>query len=349
MTYCEVQIQPSEIAKRAVVLLVSVLLAKQRDDEGAKPKIFKYILLFTVPVCVLILVENFSTAILLFGVVFLMMYIGRIAARKLLSIVGIVVLLAGFAVGTIFLASKIDERQMQRSEVVESAQASLTPEKKKGIPFLHRFGTWKNRITNFFDKEEVTPAEFDMDKNAQVAHARIAIATSNLVGKMPGNSVQRDFLSQAFSDFIYAIIIEEMGLIGGGFVVILYILLLIRAGRIANKCDRSFPVFLVLGIALLLVSQALLNMAVAVGMFPVTGQPLPLISKGGTSIWVNCAYIGMILSVSRYTAHLEEIRKQNESIPLEITNESQYQTTAEPTSEVFNSDTVFEEVVNTKK
>src|SRR3712207_5171132 len=113
---------------------------------------------------------------------------------------------------------------------------------------------------------------FRSDKDAQIAHARIAIATSNVVGKGPGNSIQRDFLSQAFSDFIFAIVIEEMGLIGGIFVVFLYLWLLIRAGRIAQKCDRTFPAFLVMGIALLLVSQAILNMMVAVGLFPVTGQ-----------------------------------------------------------------------------
>jgi cell division protein FtsW len=117
---------------------------------------------------------------------------------------------------------------------------------------------------------------------------------------MPGNSVERDFLSQAFSDFIYAIIIEELGLIGGGFVALLYIILLLRVGRIAGQCDKKYLSLLIMGLALLLVSQALLNMMVAVGLFPVTGQPLPLISKGGTSTLINCAYIGIILSVSRY-------------------------------------------------
>ena len=147
------------------------------------------------------------------------------------------------------------------------------------------------------------------DKDAQVAHANIAIATSNVIGKMPGNSVQRDFLSQAFSDFIFAIVIEELGLLGGAFIVMLYLWLLIRAGRIAKRSDKHFPAFLVMGIALLLVSQAMLNMMVAVGLFPVTGQPLPLISKGGTSTLINCAYIGMILSVSRYVAEKEEQRR----------------------------------------
>lgn len=164
----------------------------------------------------------------------------------------------------------------------------------------------------FEDKEAVPAAKFDIDKDAQIAHANIAIASSNVIGKMPGNSIQRDFLSQAFSDFIFAIIIEELGLVGGLFVAILYIWLLMRAGKIARRCDKSFPAYLVMGIALLIVSQALLNMMVAVGLFPVTGQPLPLISKGGTATLINCAYIGMILSVSRYVKEQEEQRQKEE-------------------------------------
>lgn len=132
-----------------------------------------------------------------------------------------------------------------------------------------------------------------------MAHANIAIVSSNIIGKGPGQSVERDFLSQAFSDFIYAIIIEELGIIGAAFVVLLYIVLLYRAARIASRCENNFPAFLVMGLALLLVIQATFNMLVAVGIAPVTGQPLPLISKGGTSTIINCAYIGVILSVSR--------------------------------------------------
>ena len=177
------------------------------------------------------------------------------------------------------------------------------------MPFLHRFETWKERIETHFggneDARDADPATYDIDKGAQVAHANIAIATSNGIGKMPGNSVQRDFLSQAFSDFIYAVIIEEMGLWGAAIVVFLYIILLFRAGRIASRCERNFPPFLVMGLTLLLVTQAMVNMAVAVGLFPVTGQPLPLISRGGTSTLINCFYIGMILSVSRYAKQVK--------------------------------------------
>ena len=132
-----------------------------------------------------------------------------------------------------------------------------------------------------------------------------------IVGKGPGNSNERDFLSQAFSDFIYAIIIEEMGIIGAVFVAFLYIVILMRAGKIASRCENSFPAFLAMGIAFLLVTQALFNMAVAVGLAPVTGQPLPLISKGGTSTIINCVYIGMLLSISRFA------KKRNNDITVQ--------------------------------
>lgn len=314
MTFMGVQFQPSELAKMAVIIATAYWLSKKQDENGAGPKAFKYIMVITGIVCVLIAPENLSTAMLLFAVVVVMMFIGRIAWKKLAMLIGGIALAGSLLVGIVLVVPT-----------------------DKDIPFTHRFATWKSRITNFTEDDKVPAAKFDIDKDAQVAHARIAIATSNVVGKAPGNSVQRDFLSQAFSDFIFAIIVEELGLIGGGFVVLLYIWLLIRAGRIAQKCDRTFPAFLVMGIVLILVSQALLNMMVAVGLFPVTGQPLPLISKGGTSTFVNCAYIGMILSVSRYTALLD---KQKEDAA-KAAEEAQAMQAAEPKAEMLNSDSEF--------
>lgn len=221
-----------------------------------------------------------------------MMLIGRVPWKQIGRLVGIVGLALTLLVTVI---------------------VAIPPSVYKDIPGTHRFATWQSRIKGFAeDKGAVPAAKFDIDKDAQIAHANIAIATSNVIGKMPGNSVQRDFLSQAFSDFIFAIVIEELGLIGGAFIVMLYLWLLIRAGRIAKRSEKHFPAFLVMGIALLLVSQAMLNMMVAVGLFPVTGQPLPLISKGGTSTLINCAYIGMMLSVSRYVADREEQRRLEE-------------------------------------
>ncbi|MDR0938673.1 MAG: FtsW/RodA/SpoVE family cell cycle protein [Mediterranea sp.] len=324
MTFMGFQFQPSELAKMAVVIATAFILAKRQDEKGASPKAFKYILMLTGVVLVLIAPENLSTAILLFAVVCMMMFIGRVAAKKLWGMLGILALVGVIGVGTLL---------------------AVPAKTWNEIPGLHRASTWRGRIVKFVDNEEVPAAKFNIDKEAQVAHARIAVASSNFLGVGPGNSVQRDFLSQAFSDFIFAIVIEEMGLAGGIFVVFLYICLLVRAGRIANKCARTFPAFLVMGIALLLVSQALLNMMVAVGLFPVTGQPLPLISKGGTSTLVNCVYIGMILSVSRYTVLLDEQKAHDAQIQLQIENmgNPDAQEGTEPTAKVLNSDATFED------
>ena len=176
----------------------------------------------------------------------------------------------------------------------------MKPKKEKNFveKMFHRADTWKSRIMKF-GKPKPSPQEYDLDKDAQVAHANIAIVSSGVIGKGPGKSTERDFLSQAFSDFIYAIIIEELGIVGAFVVMCLYIFLLYRCARIASRCENNFPAFLAMGLGLLLVIQATFNMMVAVGLAPVTGQPLPLISKGGTSTIINCAYIGAILSVSR--------------------------------------------------
>jgi cell division protein FtsW len=288
MNFAGVQFQPSELAKMAVIIVTAFILSRFQEEDSAHPKAFKYIMWIIGIVFILIAPENGSTAALLFGVVFLMMVIGRVPWKQLGMLIGGVTLFLTLFVSIIM----------------------ITPASKyRDLPMMHRVETWQNRIKGFFeDKEAVPAAKYDIDKDAQIAHANIAIATSHVIGKMPGNSVQRDFLSQAFSDFIFAIIIEELGLIGGAFIVMLYLWLLIRAGKIAKRCEKTFPAFLIMGIAMLLVAQAMLNMMVAVGLFPVTGQPLPLISKGGTSTLINCAYIGMMLSVSRYVVDKEEQR-----------------------------------------
>lgn len=287
--YGSIQFQPSEIAKGAVIITEALILSFLQRKEGADPRAFKLILFFSLPVCLLIFAENISTAVMLFGVVVVMMFIGRIPMVLMGKLFGVLAVLA--VCGYFVLVSLPDD---SRASVYD-------------YPGLGRLRTAKTRLEKFSEhKNRPAPEDYDMDKDGQVGHAHIAIASSKGVGLMPGNSVERDYLSQAFSDFIFAIIIEEMGLWGAAIVIFLYVVLLIRAGRIASRCERNFPAFLALGLALLLVSQAVLNMLVAVGIFPVTGQPLPLISRGGTSTLINCAYIGMILSVSRYARKAEQ-------------------------------------------
>ena len=295
-----IQFQPSEIAKGVLVLATAQILSAMQTEHGADKNAFKYILIVSAFIIPLIMVENLSTAMLLCMVIFMMMIIGRVPGKILGKALGVVTLLILTVFTLVMVVGKDHEKENANPNHIE--QVAVVEQKKDPSMFgsvFHRFDTWKGRIDRFIAGKETPPEEFDLDKDAQIGHANIAIVSSNFIGKGPGNSVERDFLSQAFSDFIYAIIIEEMGIFGGFFVAMLYIILLFRTGRIANRCENNFPAFLAMGLALLLVTQALFNMCVAVGLAPVTGQPLPLVSKGGTSTIINCVYIGAILSVSR--------------------------------------------------
>ena len=295
-----IQFQPSEIAKGAVVLAVAQILSAMQTEHGADKRAFRYILMAVMPLVALIAVENLSTAMLICITMLCMMVIGRIPMQQIGKLVG-VVMIAGLIVFAGVMIIGQDKGDMPGKPQNALTEHVDKQEEKPGMieKIFHRADTWKARIDKFISSKPVAPEDVDLDKDAQVAHANIAIASSNVVGKGPGNSVERDFLSQAFSDFIYAIIIEEMGIGGAAGVAMLYIILLFRAGKIANRCENNFPAFLCMGLTIMLVTQALFNMAVAVGLAPVTGQPLPLISRGGTSTIINCLYLGIILSISR--------------------------------------------------
>lgn len=277
-----VQFQPSEFAKLASIVFIAFLLSKR--GRYTDTQIFKYILIGVGITCVLILPENFSTAFMLFGVCFLMMFIGQLSLKKLGILAGVLLLLLVLS-GTALL--------------------TLPDAMLKPVP---RALTWKGRLLEHHNSEKELVDENGVfkitDDNYQVSHAKIAIARGGVFGQLPGHGQQRDFLPQAYSDFIYAIIIEELGVVGGVFVLMLYIMLLVRVGMIARKCDKAFPKYLVLGCGLLVVVQALANMAVAVNLIPVTGQPMPLVSRGGTSTVISCIYFGIILSVSRFGANM---------------------------------------------
>lgn len=288
--------QPSEIAKICMVGYTAFIMSKR--SWFTDKQMFWWIQGGAAVICGLIVITNGSTAILLFCVIQMMMFFGQISIKRLLKCWGTMILIL-ITVVTLLIAF---------------------PPLKRYMP--DRIDTWVARIERFvgIDRDEqadgknhkgeqllVLPdgRKYDMDgDDHQVVHAKIALARGGLLGKFPGHGQQRDFLPQAYSDFIYAIIIEEMGICGGGFVLFLYIALLIRVGMIARRCEKLFPKFLVLGCGLLLVVQALINMAVAVDLIPVTGQPLPLVSRGGTSTIISCAYIGIILSVSRFGANM---------------------------------------------
>lgn len=271
-------IQPAEVVKISLVGTAALFMATMRDEKGMRRNTFFFLLGVTALFVLLILPENASTAGIITLVMGGMFIVGKAPAKYMLWLTG---MLAGvlIIVGAFFMLVTPD----QLSEMKES-------------PLLHRVPTWVDRVKG--EERPVDPAQYNVHENLQATHAKIAIATCGVLGKGPGNSVERDFLPQSYSDFIYTIILEEGGIAFGGFVMLLYLLLMWRTYKIARQCKALFPAFLVMGLSMMMVVQAMVNMAVAVGAFPITGQPLPLISRGGTSTFISCAYLGMILSVS---------------------------------------------------
>ena len=279
------QLQPSEVGKIAVIMSVAYWLSKLKpDDELSQANTFWKIMALTGAVCLLIVGENLSTAVLLAGVIFVMMILGGIAWKRMLALSGIVLAVGIVAVVVLLF---VPAQTIRDSRIIPS-----------------RATTWQARLQDFFqpgsegDPNAYEYARLVAPEKPQETHANIAIATSNILGKGPGNSDERDYLQEASCDFIYAIIIEELGLVGGIFVMLVYIVLLLRVGRIVTRCKEKYPAYLAMGLGMLLGLQAFINMSVAVGLFPVTGQPLPLISKGGTSVLMTSACIGMLLGIS---------------------------------------------------
>ncbi len=266
--------QTSDFAKVALILYISRVLSKKQDNIKDFKQAFIPVMLPVVIVCGLILPANFSTCAVLFATSLVIMFIGRINMKYILSLIGI-----GVVAFSLFLFV-----------------AYLTG-------YEGRIKTWKARIENFKDGEA--------DGNYQVQQAKIAVATGGILGKGPGNSSQRNFLPHPYSDFIFAIIIEEYGLLGGTIVLFLYLLLFYRAMQIVKRTERAFAALITIGCAFSLVFQALINMAVAVNLFPVTGQPLPMLSMGGTSIWFTSLALGIILSVSSEMEKTETEEENN--------------------------------------
>lgn len=278
--------QTSTLAAVVLMVYVARYLSKIKDKEV---KFKETILPLWTPVffiLMLILPANFSTTAIIFTMIMMLAFIGGYPIRYL-----VLMILGGFAALAIFV-------------LVAKAFPDAMP---------NRVDTWMSRIENFANGED-TEADYQIEK------AKIAIATG-IAPLGPGKSVQKNFLPQSSSDFIYAIIIEEYGLYGGIFILVLYLWLLFRIVVVSHKADTIFGKLLVLGVGLPIVFQALINMAVAVELFPVTGQTLPLISSGGTSIWMTCLAIGIILSVS---AKREELKEQEEAEdnPLSILSEA---------------------------
>ena len=269
--------QPSELAKLAAIIYTARVLSFYQDDDECRDEALKNILIFVGPLIFLIFMDNFSTSLLLGLVCLIMLFVGRIRLKRMAVILGGLFVMVSLVVALAF-TPKLGE--------------------------VWRFPTIKSRVTAFFSGGE---------ESFQAQQSKIAVARGGMLGVGPGNSVQRNFLPHPYSDFIFAIIIEEYGLVGGGVILLLFLIILYRIGVIVRRCTRTFPALLVTGLGLMIVLQAFVNMGVCVGLFPVTGQPLPLVSMGGTSLLFTSAAFGMILSVSHtFPEHGEMIEEPAE-------------------------------------
>ncbi len=301
LTVAGVSIQSSEFAKLALIGTVAFLLSKMKP-ENVKVVFWLIVALMGIT-CSLIVFDNLSTAVILVFICLIMMVIGQVPFKYMLQLV-----LAGVLLGLVCLL------------LVSVLPADKLPS---------RFATWKARVERFSDKKvdeetlkyvEVNGVKhyYDVDgENAQETYGKIAVANGIKGIGLPGSGWARDFLPQPYSDFIFAIIIEEMGMLMGLFVLSLYFFLMMRGGFLAARSPKLFPKFLILGLTLMLVCQALVNMAVAVGVIPVTGQPLPLISRGGTSTILTCVYFGVILACANIR---DEEEKPDTTVDEDIAN-----------------------------
>ncbi len=272
----EITFQTSDLAKLALIMYLARFLAKKQNviENGRS---FLYAIIPVIIMCALIFPMNLSTAVLMFAGSLGLLFIGRVRIKHL-------AILSGFVLATVAL--------MMAVAVVEPG-------------LMPRADTWANRFENHFS---------DNAEEYQVVQSKTAIAKGGLVRLAPGQSTQRNYLPHAYSDYVYAIIIEEYGLLGGAIILLMFIIILFRSIKIARLCQMKFGSYLVIGISFMMVFQALVNMSVAVDLLPVTGQTLPFISMGGTSYWFSCIGIGMILSVSRSAEQAkvaEEIKNKN--------------------------------------
>ncbi|PRX57884.1 FtsW/RodA/SpoVE family cell cycle protein [Flagellimonas meridianipacifica] len=282
-----VNFQTSTLASVVLMIWIARYLTKIKDTQITFKESILPLWLPTALVVLLILPENFSTAAIICFLVLVLCFLGGYPLKYLFSMMGVGLVLGGMFLFVLFKAPEM-------------------------LP--QRAGTWKSRIETFW-----SPEKADSDDLHQLTLAKIAVAEGGFVGKGAGKSVIKNMLSQSTSDFIFAIIIEEYGLLGGGALMFFYLLLLFRIVVVANSAKTIFSKLLVIGVGLPIVFQAFINMAVVVQLFPVTGQPLPLISMGGTSIWMTCMAIGIVLSASNKKENLEEESyDMDESNPLEV-------------------------------
>lgn len=257
-----ISFQPSDLAKLTVIIFLARMITLYQDILNKFSNVL-FIIVFPVMLVVAgILPANLSTAAIILVTALGIMFVSKIRFLHLARVVGII---------TVLLVAMVLIMKLN--------------------PGMGRFSTWQNRIENFSGR--------DSEDRYQIEQSMIAIASGGLLGKGPGNSTQKNFLPQPYSDFIFAIIVEEFGILGGGFIVFLYLVLLFRGIKLASKADNSYISLLAFGLIFSIVFQALIHIAVSVGIVPITGQPLPMVSMGGSSLWFSSISIGILLSISR--------------------------------------------------
>ena len=286
--------QTSDLAKLALFMYLSRLLSKKQDTIKDFRTGFLPVITPVAIICLLIAPANLSTALLIGATSLLLLFIGRVSAKHLLLTIAVAAIPVLILIGVAALRHKANGGTTEKPKAEGRARLFV------------RVDTWINRVETFMYGGVAS----NDDNNYQTNQAKIAIAKGGIVGLGPGNSQQRNFLPHPYSDFIFAIIIEEYGLIGGIFIVLIYLVFLLRSIRIFRQCPFAFGAFLALGLSFTLVIQALANMAVNVNLFPVTGVTLPLVSMGGSSFLFTCLAIGIILSVAR---NAEDVEKSEEN------------------------------------
>jgi cell division protein FtsW len=289
LPFVNMTMQTSDFARLALFMFLARLLSKKQDVIKDLKKGFLPVITPVIITCAFIAPANLSTALLLGASCLMLMFIGRVRTKHILMTIGIALIPILFLIA----AAMIRHGKEKKDDVsISSIKSSST--------LFGRVDTWIDRMKDFMYGSNET------DNDAyQVNQAKIAISKGGILGVGPGNSTTRDFLPQAYNDFIYAIIIEEYGLIGGAFIMFIYLVFLYRCIRIYKRCPFAFGAFLALGLSFTLAIQAVANMAVTVNLFPVTGVTLPLVSMGGTSFIFTCLAIGIILSVARNVEQTE--------------------------------------------
>ena len=315
-------IQPAELSKLAIATLVPLIVSRNQVENGVTRRGAILAVSVVCAFALFLVGQGLTNTILLMFTSVIIMWIGGIKVRQLFMVFGVYIAIAGCV---LLMNKHNDEKEAEMKaharniEMVQNGEALTADMADEGnqpgkMHASRRSETWKSRIVKWKTNHDSLVYMPLTPDTMQETYAHMAQAHGGVYGVGPGNSRECSRLPLAFSDYIFSIIIEEEGLLGGIFIIVLYLWLLIRAGLIASRCARAFPALLIMGMAVMITFQALVHMAINTGLFPVSGQSLPLISEGGTSVWVISAAFGIMLSVSRHASQhtLDKMKKKEE-------------------------------------